>query len=315
MPVDLSAIPLPISVKEHFINEHYDLVYVDGYIRGALPILKLATSPSLVHHHVVTDLMSEPSIRGKEVVDLATKVLFVSNFATRFSQTGNTEQNSKMDTFLNCIDIDVFQNIDRKKVRNDLRQTLGIAENDIVVLWVGRIVPQKGALELIQGFNRVNDNHIKLVVVGGATYSSGKTTSYVNKCIDEARNNSNIVMTGYVSYSEMPKYYLMADIGTLISIYDEACGLVGIESMAAGLPLIATDRGGIPEYVSDDCCIRVREGKNFIGDITNAIVSLSNDREMRKRIGANCLRRSMQFSSEKYFERFTEICEDVLNSY
>lgn len=65
-----------------FFKEHYDAVYVNGYICGALSIIRCSKEPVILHHHVVIDIFEENSIRGKELLDECAKMLFVSKFAT-----------------------------------------------------------------------------------------------------------------------------------------------------------------------------------------------------------------------------------------
>lgn len=315
IPFDLSAIPLPNSAKKHFIQEEYDVVYINGYIRGALPIISIAKANGasvIVHHHVVTDLLNEPTIHGTEIVDKCDAVLFVSEFAANYARVGTEKQNAKMGVLLNAIDIGRFNIENRSSVRKEIRNKFGIAESDTVVLFVGRMVEGKGAFELIKGFNDANlGNHVKLMIVGGATYSSKKTTPYVQKCFDEARKNENIIFTGYVDYNDIPKYYAASDVSTLISRCDEAAGLVGIESMAAGLPVITTDRGGISEYITNDCKIVTPDDEYLIENITKSIRVLSSSENLRNQMGVAGIERSNQFDKSQYFKEFAEIVESL----
>jgi len=314
-PFDLSAIPLPKSAKQHFMQEKYDVVYINGYIRGAIPIINIAKekgSAIIVHHHVVTDVLNEPTIPGKEIVDKSDRLLFVSEFAANYARVGCEKENSKMGVLLNAIDTNRFKFKDKFCVRKEIRDKFGISENDIVILFVGRMVEGKGALELIKGFNEADlGASVKLMIVVGATYSSKKVTPYIQKCFDEAKKNDNIIFTGYIDYSDIPKYYAASDISTLISCCDEAAGLVGIESMAAGLPIITTDRGGIGEYVADNCKIVTQDDDYLVQNITKAITTLVQNEDMRNKMGSAGLERSKIFDKATYYVKFAEIVESI----
>lgn len=315
IPFNLSAIKMPRDVKKYFERQKYDVVYINGYIRGALPIINLAKKNGakvIVHHHVVTDLLNEPTICGVDIVDKCARVLFVSDFATNYARVGNAEQNAKMMTFQNAIETRRFVIDNKAEVRHDIRKKHGIGENDIVVLFVGRMVGNKGAYELIKGFNKANlGRNVKLMIVGGATYNSKKITPYVQKCFNESIKNENIIFTGYVNYNDIPKYYIASDISTLVSCYDEACGLVGIESMAAGLPVITTDRGGIGEYVCDECKIVTPDDEFIVENIAKAIKTLVEDESVRIKMSIAGIERAKRFDKAEYFVRFSEIVENL----
>lgn len=315
IPFDLSSIPMPASSKKFFQNQKYDVVYISGYVRGALPIIEIAKQNGakvIVHHHTVTDYLNDPSIKGAEIIEKSDAVIFVSEFAANYARTGTPEQNRKIHVFENAIDTERFAFADRTAVREEIRGKYGIEENDIVVLFVGRIVENKGTYELIRAVNPLqSEKRIVLLVIGGATYSSTKVSPYVQKCLDEGKNKSNVFFTGYVDYEDMPKYYVAADISTLISRYNEACGLVGLESMAAGLPVITTDRGGIGEYVSEECKIVVGDGEDIEQRITTALLKLCDNPELCKIMGESGMKRASLFNKKDYYSKFITLLESV----
>lgn len=315
IPFDLSSIPMPASAKRYFKNQKYDVVYISGYVRGALPIIEIAKrngAKVIVHHHTVTDYLNDPTIKGAEVIEKSDAVMFVSEFAANYARVGTPEQNQKIGVFENAIDTEKFSLVDRTATREEIRSKYGIENNDIVVLFVGRMVGDKGTLEIIRAVNALKpEKHVKLLVVGGATYSSKKVSPYVQKCLTEARNNPNVIFTGYVNYEDIPKYYIAADISTLISRCNEACGLVGIESMAAGLPVITTDRGGIGEYVSEGCKIVVEDDEDLEQRITSALEKLCDNTELRRIMGENGVKRANMFKKNDYYSKFIKLLESI----
>lgn len=291
----------------------YDLIYIDGYIRGALPIMRKAHAPCIIHHHVVTDLLHDGSINGSTIVDKAAEILFVSDFAANFAKTGNEKQNAKMHSFPNSIDTSKFCPENNASGRTDIRGKYGISNDDIVVLFVGRMVEGKGAYEVICAMNSLKSERcVKLIVAGGATYNSKKQSPYVKKCLAAAGKNKNIIFSGSIDYENVPKYYAAADIAVLISRCDEACGLVGIEAMASGIPVITTGRGGIPEYVSEKCSITVADDAGLIENLAMAIDTLSDNETLRKDMGKHGLETAARFSKSVYYRNFSDIVYKIV---
>ena len=101
----------------------YTGIYISGYIRGANEIIKLSKAPVIYHHHVVTDILNEKTIKGKELFDGCRGMLFVSDFASERARSGAPEYDNKISTFLNAIDTSRF-NVDNKdEIRTQSRGT------------------------------------------------------------------------------------------------------------------------------------------------------------------------------------------------
>jgi len=123
-----------------------------------------------------------------------------------------------------------------------IKNRYNIGENDTVVLYVGRLTKNKGFLDLIRASQK--SEHITYVVVG-------MDKEGILKNIPE-NQKKNIIHTGRLkSFSkELYEWYNLSDVFFLPS-YWENCPLTLIEAMCFGLPILATDVGGIPELVKD----------------------------------------------------------------
>lgn len=310
--VNIGDIPLPPTAKAYFRKQKYDAVYVAGYIRGLLDISRNTTAPIIYHHHVVTDIIHEKTINGLEIVDICSKLCFVSDFATGKAQTGSSEQNAKMCTFPNVVPGERNYLERKEENRLEIRTKYHIKADEKVVLFVGRMTPDKGCLELIKAFKNAEISNTKLLVLGGATYSSKKRTHYIDLCFEAAQSCPSIIFCGYVDYREIYKYYQASDISTLLSKCDEACGLVGLESIAAGLPLITTDRGGIKEYIPLDCKITVSDGEKMIQDIESALKKLCINEDLLKKM-SNCTVYSKRLTDNSgYFDNFVSLIDECV---
>lgn len=133
----------------------------------------------------------------------------------------------------------------------DVRAKFKIAEDDFVVLFVGRLVERKGALDLIKAVEQLKDNKVKLILVGGG--DKQELESYVK----ENNISNQIIFAGAVKREEILNYYKSAQVFSMPSFFDvtkndvEGLGIVYLEAQINGLPVIGTRSGGIPEAISD----------------------------------------------------------------
>jgi glycosyltransferase involved in cell wall biosynthesis len=101
----------------------------------------------------------------------------------------------------------------------------------------------------------------------------------------------------------------MADIAVVPSMWEEPFGLTVVEAMAAGLPLITTRSGGIPEICEGVATIVERD--NIVDNLASAILDLYEHPEKRRAMSEAALKRSKLFSKERYAREFFEALEVV----
>lgn len=123
------------------------------------------------------------------------------------------------------------------------RETLFIPQDELSLLYVGRLSPEKGIFMLLKAFKRLKARNKKLYIIG-----SGPLGSF---CRAYSRLNRDVVFLGRVRESDLRLYYSSADLTLSPSLWNEAFGMVLIESMACGTPPVASGLGAIPEIVKD----------------------------------------------------------------
>lgn len=101
----------------------------------------------------------------------------------------------------------------------------------------------------------------------------------------------------------------MADIAVVPSLWEEPFGLTVVEAMAAGLPLITTRSGGIPEICEGVATIVERD--NIIDNLAAAILDLYHNPVKRKQMSAASLERSKMFDKESYAKNFFAALESI----
>ena len=204
----------------------------------------------------------------------------------------------------NCIDENIFiEKIDPDQ-RNAIRSSLGIKQDDILVLYVGRLIQEKGVKELINAFEIINDPSIKLLLIGSVNFSIPQDTDFSREIIRKIEELPNIQHIGYIENKKIRDYYLISDIQVVPSICQEGAGLVAIEGMTAGLPLIVTKSGGMVEYVNSDCAIQLDINSNLSNELAKSIQYLVDSPEKRRQMSKASLKRASVFSCSIFYNEF-----------
>ena len=153
---------------------------------------------------------------------------------------------------------------------------------------------------------------IKLLVLGGSFYGVSKNNLFIEKLKDKCEKiKSRIVFTGFIPYEKLSQYLKIGDIAVVPSTWDEPFGLTCVEAIATGLPLIATNSGGIPEAVNDKCAILINK-TNLKEEISKAILDLYTNINLRNTMQNNGIERSLKFSKENYSTQFlTNLTTDI----
>ncbi len=134
--------------------------------------------------------------------------------------------------------------------RATARETLGIGEEERILLAIGRIQPLKGLDILIRSLAEVTDRKdISLWIIGGDDRAEDEIAR-LRALAEEVGVASMVRFVGPVEHEALPDYYNAADIVVMPSFY-ESFGLVAVEAMASGVPVVASRVGGLSSTVSD----------------------------------------------------------------
>jgi len=141
------------------------------------------------------------------------------------------------------VDLSVFRPLDQKAVRD----RLGL-NGEKILLYVGRVEPLKGLDLLVETAAQMDSEDGVRVIVVGADVNGDREMDRVKLLAKERDLEGQIDFVGQVDHKELPLYYNAADVCVVPSYY-ESFGLVALESMACGTPVVATRVGGLSTII------------------------------------------------------------------
>lgn len=218
-------------------------------------------------------------------------LLAVSNFQRKILVKQGVD-NRKILTLYNPISQDFINKVEYKK------------SVKAGVLFVGRVEDYKGVFDFLELAKRVKDLNFTIIGDGGA----------FNRVKLEIKNSklNNVYLLGAKSKREVIEEMEQHKIMVVPSKWNETFGLTAAEGMAAGLPVIVTNMGGLPEVVKHgECGYVVNNGD--ISDMVSKIKLLNTDKVLYEQFSVNARRRALtEFSEESYYSRLLEIYTQVL---
>jgi D-inositol-3-phosphate glycosyltransferase len=150
------------------------------------------------------------------------------------------------------VNLDLFRPFNKVRAR----QELGFDQNESIVLFVGRFAPLKGIDRLMQATAYLkNHKRLRLVIVGGDGQNT-PAAKHLHRLSRRLGIQSLVAFVGRIPQDKLPPYYSAADVLVVPSYY-ESFGLVALESLASGTPVIATKVGAMESILQDSSTGRV----------------------------------------------------------
>ena len=157
-----------------------------------------------------------------------------------------------------------------------------IVDNEKIILFMGRLVYEKGVQHLISAMPKIlsNYNDAKLIVAG-----KGGMLDDLRGQVDAMGLSSKVYFTGYLNAKQVQKMYKCADVAVFPSTY-EPFGIVALEAMLAGVPTVVSDVGGLNEIVDHG----INGMKAYAGNpnsIADSVLSILYDGKLANNIAKN----------------------------
>ena len=293
---------------KYILNGQFDVVHgLDIYSSMALMVIRFAHRhqiPCVLTCHTVMDssfliFMQRPLGWALRKVD---RLIAVSRASARFCRLlGFPEK--RITVVPNGVDLSCFNGAIDASV---MREKLGIGDEPLVVT-ASRLIKRKNPDLLISAFARVLKvvPDAKLVIAG-----SGREEDNLSRQIRDLNITDSVFLVGGLTKEKVAQLMAAADVFALPSKM-ESFGLSLLEASAAGVPVVCSNAGGVPEVFQD--------GFNALlyppGDgsaMAKAIIRLIQDKELAKTISANAVETAKRFTWEMAAERTLRVYEEVL---
>jgi glycosyltransferase involved in cell wall biosynthesis len=187
-----------------------------------------------------------------------------------------------------------------------------------IILFVGRLISPKGIDVLLRAFALLSNKYrIKLLIIG-----EGVLKEELKELATELSISEKVVFIGHIEQDMLPEFYSLADIfvlpstnydskGNFIRNVSENFGLVLAEAMCCNVPVIASDMGGISDWVKDNYNGLLFQERNAV-DLSRNIEKYLNNNKLRKKIITNALNEIRdKYSWEANIEKLENLIKTI----
>ena len=197
--------------------------------------------------------------------------------------------------------LEPFVNADGKTLRTEKGW-----QDETILISVGRLAPEKNWETLLQAFAKVYPKHpnLRLVLIG-----DGPAKDSLQALAAELGIAERVTFTGSVPFEEVPAYLKAADVFSFASV-TETQGLVTIEAMAAGLPVVAVDGSGTRDIVEHG-----KQGflvENDADALAKGLNKLLSDAQKMKRFSHNALKKANSFDVNLLTKQIVTVYEQAI---
>jgi D-inositol-3-phosphate glycosyltransferase len=253
-----SALPEFSSNLESYWKDHglrYDIVFSHYWLSGLVGkyLQQKWQIPLVMMYHTLGAVKNAVGVGEKELeLRIASERDSIKECRRILVPTEREKQNiiryyealpSKIAITPCGVNLELFQPVDRTAARKKLGVT-----GDIILLYVGRIDPLKGIDQLFIALTYLRSfKGLRLIIIGGDENSRTEMEK-LKKLSEELKIQDLITFQGMVRHDQLPDYYSAAEV-CIVPSYYESFGLVALEALACGTPIVATDVGDLKNII------------------------------------------------------------------
>jgi D-inositol-3-phosphate glycosyltransferase len=201
---------------------------------------------------------------------------------------------------------------------DEAKQFIGLKPEDRMVLFVGRIEPLKGVDTLINAMCcldlRDDTRPVHLAIIGGEPDASPEDMTAemarLQKLCDDLAMGQTVLFLGKRDQDTLPYYYSAAEALVMPSLY-ESFGMVALEAMACGTPVIASEVGGLGYLVQNEVTGYTIPDSDP-GALCQKISTLLNDTPLRERMGLRAADYALDYAWEKVAAQIVEVYKELV---
>ena len=204
----------------------------------------------------------------------------------------------EMKVIPNGVDVDVYRP-GHPPIRH-------LRDDNLNILFVGRLEKRKGLGDLLRAYRAMSSRipQSRLIIVGDGPLR-GRVESYIGR-----HRLNNVVMAGYVPDSVKPRYYASADIFCAPATGAESFGIVLLEALASGLPVVATEVAGymsVLEPGRDSITVPPQNWR----ELAASLVILARDAQLRTRLAEYALQKARRYSWKTVATEVIEVYQEA----
>ena len=246
-------------IKQTILENKIDIILLYGAITNGIQTIQIAKELKIpvvyrlldISHGLVKIPIVKNLAKKYESIVLANslKVLATTPDLSRYAIQMGAKQET-VESFNLGIDTRYFKPLQRDDV---LAKSLGISDNDDVIVFIGTIYPFAGLIEIVSNFEKIEEQNLntKLLIVGG-----GPSYNKLQKLVNKKKLESKIILTNFKPQKEIPKYISLADICInpfqINYLTNRILPTKILEYFACGKPVLSTPLAGTKELLSDE---------------------------------------------------------------
>lgn len=340
-------VPLPKAELERYIpkfvqgiksfaeskNIQYDLIHSHYWMSG-LAAIELSQSWNIPFIHMFHTLVlmknriaqSPQEMEGEYRILGEKKVISKANriIAATLAEKSQLEflyeaPSSKISVIPPGVDTRHFYPIPK----DEAKEVVGVPDDSHTILFVGRIEPLKGIDKLIQAIAIIQNNgelrccpH-NLVIIGGEPNAKPEDMNAemarLQDMVEDFGIENFVIFLGKQDQQMLPYYYSASEIVVMPSHY-ESFGMVALEAMACGTPVVASQVGGLAFLVRDGETGFVVPG-NDVHLLAKRLIELIKDKELRNKLGNKSAEYAQLYAWENISEKMIEVYNQVLEKH
>jgi len=186
------------------------------------------------------------------------------------------------------------------------RSELKLDDSDFLLITVGRLIKRKSIDTILRALSQIEIEKVKLLIMG-----DGPEREHLTSLVEQLELKHRVTFLGYVSDFEKYKFLALSDLFILTSLH-EGFGIVFLESMYCGLPIVCTNHGGQVDFLKD--------GENAIlinvGDVNacaDAIKRFYRDKEFYLKCSSNNRKKVMDFFADHVADQYMHLFHEIID--
>ncbi|RXT13966.1 glycosyltransferase family 4 protein [Ammoniphilus sp. CFH 90114] len=309
------------KIMQHMHNDKPDIVMVENrplyvlYLKEKFPEL-----PVVLNMHS-TVFASPPCISReamKRVAKKADALITNSRYLRNYYVKSFPAFQGKAHAVHLGIDPKPFEKAqDRDEKIAKLQKKLKIRDGDITLLFVGRLLKEKGIHLILDVMPKLVKDYpnLKLIITGASRYGRNVMTPYVRKIQNKTKTLGNhVTFTNFIKPHKIPYIYQLADLVVIPSVWQEPFGRVNLEAMASAKAIVASDRGGIPEVVKHKKNGLIVSLDRDQQELYDSIRTLLESEELREEFGKKGMEYVRKFSWTRTAKKYVRIYEKLVGN-